>query len=424
MVEKYLKCKKSNNVLQTDMKNKNLTVNQVALPLLAAVFLVYFDNNFPSPVLASIARDLDIDLALAGNLVAVYSIATALGSILFGPVSDVRGRRFMLSTSLLAFSLFTILCGMAQSYLQMLALRAACGLAGGVLVSNAYAYATDYCLSKGEAQRLTGVMGTITSGIFLAIVIGVPAGLFAASLGTWRSAFIAAGAIALLLLIAIIRLPSIAAGTSQSSYLKELVGYFALMKKPGLGLPLLIFFVQLIPTAFPVYAPTWIILNGYNLQVIAVIYMITGVVSTATAMLSGRVAAETGTKRLLIGSNLVMAAAVLLVGLTPFQLIWSTALFTTYSMCMAARMAQMQAYALQRVDAAQRGRYSALISFWMQLGATAGVAATASGLSHFDLSLDRGGMTAIAIICCVLLLGTAVLCMRLPYQGEVADAGR
>jgi ABC-type glycerol-3-phosphate transport system permease component len=119
-----------------------------------------------------------------------------------------------------------------------------------------------------------------------------------------------------------------------------------------------------------------------------------------------------------------MAAAVLLVGLTPFQLIWSTALFTTYSMCMAARMAQMQAYALQRVDAAQRGRYSALISFWMQLGATAGVAATASGLSHFDLSLDRGGMTAIAIICCVLLLGTAVLCMRLPYQGEVADAGR
>src|SRR5581483_11375076 len=90
--------------------------------LVAASFgwmLDAFDVMLYSMVLATIITTMGLSKTEAGLLGSVTLLSSAAGGLLFGIVADRSGRKRALMGSVLLYSIFTGLCGLAQNLWQL-----------------------------------------------------------------------------------------------------------------------------------------------------------------------------------------------------------------------------------------------------------------------------------------------------------------
>jgi MFS family permease len=90
-----------------------------------------FDVMLYALVLASLMADLGMDRATGGLLGSLTLAASAVGGILFGVLADRWGRTRALSLSILIYSVFTALCGVAQNITQLAVFRFFLGIGMG-----------------------------------------------------------------------------------------------------------------------------------------------------------------------------------------------------------------------------------------------------------------------------------------------------
>jgi MFS family permease len=90
-----------------------------------------FDVMLYSLVLAALMSDLGMSTATAGLLGSVTLLSSAAGGFVFGVLADRFGRTRALVWSVLIYSVFTALCGLAQSVVQLAAFRVGLGLGMG-----------------------------------------------------------------------------------------------------------------------------------------------------------------------------------------------------------------------------------------------------------------------------------------------------
>ena len=102
--------------------------------LIAASFgwmLDAFDVMLYSMVLASLIGDLGLTKGQAGLLGSGTLLASAAGGLLFGVFADRHGRTRALTTSVLLYSIFTAMCGLAQNLWQLALFRILLGIGMG-----------------------------------------------------------------------------------------------------------------------------------------------------------------------------------------------------------------------------------------------------------------------------------------------------
>ncbi len=102
--------------------------------LVAASFgwmLDAFDVMLYSMVLATIITTMSLSKAQAGMLGSLTLLASAAGGLLFGLVADRSGRTRALMASVLLYSIFTGLCGLAQNLWQLGLFRILLGIGMG-----------------------------------------------------------------------------------------------------------------------------------------------------------------------------------------------------------------------------------------------------------------------------------------------------
>jgi MFS family permease len=90
-----------------------------------------FDVMLYALVLAAIIRELGMSTATAGLLGSVTLLASAAGGLAFGVIADRYGRTRALVWSVLIYSVFTALCGFAQSVMQLAIFRICLGIGMG-----------------------------------------------------------------------------------------------------------------------------------------------------------------------------------------------------------------------------------------------------------------------------------------------------
>ena len=90
-----------------------------------------FDVNLYALVLASVMADLAIAKPTAGLIGSFTLVAAAVGGILFGVAADRWGRTRALIGSILIYSVFTGLCGLAQTAWHLMVFRALLGIGMG-----------------------------------------------------------------------------------------------------------------------------------------------------------------------------------------------------------------------------------------------------------------------------------------------------
>jgi len=140
-----------------------------------------------TPFLLDIARDLNTDLAAAGNLVALQSISWGLVSLFAGAASDRLGRRPLLIAGLLILVISGGGVAAADSYAWVAAWRLFGGLGGGTFMGTVFATVSDHFPATERGRSL----GWVVTGQSLALVLGVPGMTLAGTFAGWRGAVLA-----------------------------------------------------------------------------------------------------------------------------------------------------------------------------------------------------------------------------------------
>ncbi len=136
------------------------------------------------PLLPTLSQDFGVTPAQAALSVSGTTLALGLGLLVAGPLSDVRGRTWLVHGSLLATGLVGLVCAAAWSWESLLGLRTL----QGFLLAGLPAVATAYLREEVHRSASAGIIGLYVGGTAFGGMLGrlLAAGL--AELGGWRTA--------------------------------------------------------------------------------------------------------------------------------------------------------------------------------------------------------------------------------------------
>lgn len=162
--------------------------------VLAMLLLVYIFNFVDRQILAILAAPIQAELSLSdGQMGLLGGLAFALlystMAVPLAVLADRTSRSWVIAISLVVWSGFTALCGLAQNFWHLLIARVGVGVgeAGGVAPS--YALIGDYFPSNRRATALA----IYSLGIPVGSAVGVLAGGYIAAMVDWRLAFFVVG---------------------------------------------------------------------------------------------------------------------------------------------------------------------------------------------------------------------------------------
>ena len=154
---------------------------RTAVAILVSTALFVLAQLYASiPLLAPVSSAFRANATFALSL--CFSLAYAVGFLIWGPVSDRYGRKKVVVLSLSVLTLTTLGCAFAPTLGMLAILRACQGMAAAGFAPVALAYLTESVLPAGRARAI-GAMSTafLAAGIFGQVL----ASIIALSLG-WR----------------------------------------------------------------------------------------------------------------------------------------------------------------------------------------------------------------------------------------------
>ena len=151
-------------------------------------------------LLESLAADLGVTTAVAGQLQTVFVLTSAvLGPVaawLFGRVD----RKVMVIAGLSLGLVLHLACALTPNFETLMALRGLAGLAGAM--SGPAASVAAVALAAPE--RRGSALAMVSGGMTLAFVVGIPLGSIVGASFGWRSTFLLAAGLSSLALVAVI----------------------------------------------------------------------------------------------------------------------------------------------------------------------------------------------------------------------------
>jgi predicted MFS family arabinose efflux permease len=167
----------------------------------ATLFVIGTGAFVVSPLLPSIATDLDISEGAAGWTITVYAFAYIVVGPRLGTLADRYGPRTVLATSLGVFAAANVAAGLALNLSVLLLCRALAGGAAAGVTPTVYALVGA---SAPDDRRATWMAAT-TSGLLIALAVGAPAGALLSSALGWHGVFVCVGGLAAAVLVVELR---------------------------------------------------------------------------------------------------------------------------------------------------------------------------------------------------------------------------
>ena len=170
------------------------------LVLLAILFLVttsnYFDFYILSMVLEPIKAEFHVSDTMLGFLSGLsFAVVYAFAGLPIARWADRGNRRTIIVVALTAWSVMTALCGLAQSFWQLVAARFGLGIAEPGALPPAQSLVADYF----PPDRRAAASAILTCGSAAGYLLGIALGGYIAATQGWRAAFLIAGGLGLVL---------------------------------------------------------------------------------------------------------------------------------------------------------------------------------------------------------------------------------
>lgn len=160
-------------------------MNYRILLLTAGMFVIGTEAFMIAGLLPALARDLDVSVAVAGQLVTAFSLAYAFGSPILATLTGRVERRRLMTGGLLLFAVGNALCGLATAYALVFLGRVISAAGAGLFAPAAANTASILAAPERRGRALSLVLG----GATVALILGVPAGTWMAYMLNWRLPF-------------------------------------------------------------------------------------------------------------------------------------------------------------------------------------------------------------------------------------------
>ncbi|MER2033906.1 MFS transporter, partial [Exiguobacterium indicum] len=131
----------------------------VVIGLLIGILVAAMDNTIVATAMPTIVSELN-GFDQYAWVTSAYMIATVAGMPIFGKLSDMYGRKRFFLFGMLLFMVGSILCGMADSIIELSAYRALQGLGGGALMPIAFTIIFDI-FPPEKRGKVSGLFGAV-----------------------------------------------------------------------------------------------------------------------------------------------------------------------------------------------------------------------------------------------------------------------
>jgi MFS transporter, DHA1 family, putative efflux transporter len=328
-------------------------------------FMVGTSQFVISGILDQVAASVEVSVSVAGQLITVYALATAIGTPIFmvAIANTDRRKQLLLALGIILLGVFLTLAFPGFGFLMIS--RAILGVGSGVFVVTAYSVAAK----MAPPGRQAGAMSNIALGFSSSLVLGVPIGRVIASAYDWKVIFWGIGFFTLLGIFAVARLiPSMEGETpiplgKQLSLLKNSKVVYAL------GVTLFVFIGYSVVNTYSIPFLTSVI--SISEEGVSIILFALGIASLLGSKLGDFLADRLGTARTLVGSMLIQAISLALVPAVSDSAVIVISLLMLWAIA-AWTFGPTQSFNLLSLAPEASGIMLSLNSSFVQLGFAAG----------------------------------------------------
>ncbi|AET68185.1 arabinose efflux permease family protein [Desulfosporosinus orientis DSM 765] len=289
---------------------------KIILILGFAGFVAMADNWVVSPILPSIAQDLNVDVPSASIIITAYMLPFGLFQLLYGYLAERLGKRQVITISISLFTIATALCAFAFSISDLAVYRALTGMFAAAVMPVSLALIGDIFPMEERQSAIGSFMGISFLGQGLSMAIGGSIAQFL----NWRGVFAVYAGLAVIssvLLFTIGRkIPS-----AKNKESKALMPYINLLRNPS---SLMIYALVVFEGLFLLGSFSFLggfIKTTFNLNNFAVGMVMTafGIMALLAGRKSGTLAAKIGRKKTAaIGLSFAFLADMLLASIGDF----------------------------------------------------------------------------------------------------------
>jgi predicted MFS family arabinose efflux permease len=331
------------------------------------------------PLGPQLMRNFNIEPNEFAFLVSAYTFSAGFFGFIGAFFIDQFDRKKAILIMSLGFAIGTLACGLSETYNALLITRSITGAFGGVLGALILAIIGDSIPN----QRRASAMGMVMTSFSFASVIGVPLGLYLATISDWHLPFISIGVLGLLTLIPIaIYIPTmtshLVAKVNKPNPIQIIKNVF--LNKNQLWA--LLFGIVLMFSHFsivPFISPYMVSNVGFTEQELTYIYLVGGALTIFSAPIIGKLADKYGRFRIFTITVIMASIPVFLITNLEKSPVWLVLIVTSlFFVFGAGRMIPSTAMVTSAVKPKNRGSFMSFNSACRQL--TNGFAAYIAGL--------------------------------------------
>ena len=200
------------------------------LTLVGLVAYAAIATDLYLPAIPAMIRDLGATEADGQLTLSIFMVGLAVGQLIFGPLSDQFGRLPVVRAGTFLFLTTSVLCAMARDMELMWLMRALQGVAAASGPVIARAIVRD----RYQGNRASQVMSTLSGAMAVIPMIAPSIGALILTAFSWPAVFVALAVFALLILLALTRLPESAPPpeTERLTLTKVLQSFSLMLSNP------------------------------------------------------------------------------------------------------------------------------------------------------------------------------------------------
>ena len=384
---------------------------QLLIILAAVNFTNIMDFMIMMPLQEFLVPDFKITPTQFGLLVSSYAFSAFTASLTATFLIDRFDRKKALVFAFSGLVVGTLICGMANSYLNLLLARIITGLFGGLTSAQGLSIVGDLFPYEKRGRA----MGVLMSAFALASVAGVPAGLYVATHFHWQVPFIWVGLFGLVVLgFVLLKIPSVRGHIREKKERKKFRVYQSVYASSNQQRALLLMFTLIFAhfVTIPFIAPYLEMNVGFKKEQLPMMYFAGGLISMISSPLIGKAADRFGKQKIMALFLLLSTIPVYLIThLPPSSVAVVLVVTTSFFLFAGGRMIPAQAIITSVVPGELRGGFMNLSASIQQLGV--GLAALTGGVI---ITKSQGGTLENYDIVGYLSIGVALLCLVILFK--------